>query len=134
MKVRTLILISIGATVLVFAALFYITTNGENPAFPSGYPQISQNDMYCWTQWYMQNTKIDEEKLISSIRSTISMFGPDFDIPNREIALSHNEEETIISIGGSWTKDKAHHEKLTSVIEDHIGDSKITRDDIVMCA
>lgn len=108
--------------------------DSDNPAFLADYPRISQNDMYCWTQWYMKNTIIDEGKLISSIRSTIAMFGSDFDISDREITVIHNDEETIISIAGSWTKDKTHHKKLTSVIEDNIGDSKIIRDDIVMCA
>ena len=107
----------------------------SEPAFPSDYPRISQNDMYCWTQWwYVQNTAIDEEKLVSSLRSTISMFGPDFDIPNREITVSHNGEETVISIGGLWTKDKVHHEKLTSVIKNHMDGSELIRDNIVMCA
>lgn len=113
--------------------MFTYDSNGD-PAFRSDYPRISQNDMYCWTQWHIQNTVIDEEGLIASIRSTISMFGSDFDILNREIAITHNDEETKVSIGGSWTKDKTHHEKLTSVIKDHIGDSKIIRDDIVACA
>ena len=61
------------------------------------------------------------------------MFGPDFDIPDREITVTHHDEEIIVSVGGSWAKDKAHHEKLTSVIEAHIGYSKIIRDDVVMC-
>lgn len=134
MKTRTLIPIFLGAAVLTFVALFYVTANDQNPAFQSGYPQMSQNDMYCWTQWYMKNHFIDEEELIPSLRSAISMFGSDFDIPSREITVTHNDEETIISIAGSWTKDKTRHEKLTSVIEEHVGDSKIIRDDIVMCA
>ncbi|MCV0391941.1 MAG: hypothetical protein K5790_01460 [Nitrosopumilus sp.] len=133
MKTRNLaILIAvIGIIVALIIGVNYESSN--DPAFPSDYPLISQNDMFCWTQWYMQSTVIDEKKLISSIRSAISMFGSDFDIPNREITISHNEEETIISIGGSWTKDKANHEKLTAVIKNHIGDSELIRDDIVLC-
>ncbi|MCH9657247.1 hypothetical protein K0U27_00900 [archaeon] len=133
MKTRTLIPIFLGATILVFVALFYVAANDQNPAFQSGFPRISQNDMYCWTQWYLKDTYIDEEKLMSSLRSTVAMFGPDFDIPDREVTVTQINEETIISVGGSWTKDKAHHEKLTSIIKDHVGDSKITRDGIVMC-
>lgn len=134
-------MIAASAVTLVLAPMFgliwwssFDPRDSGNLAFLAGYPRISQNDMYCWTQWYLQDTIIDEEKLISSLRSTISMFGSDFDIPDREITISRNEEETIISIGGSWTKDRVHHEKLTSVIEGHVGDSKIIRDDIVMCA
>ena len=134
MKTRRLITIGIligVTTVLVIGALNYESNN--DPAFPSGYPRISQNDMYCLTQWYMTSTTIDEKESIASIRTTISMFGSDFDISDREITISHNDEETIISISGSWTKDKIHHEQLTSVIKDHIGDSKIIHDDVVMC-
>lgn len=135
MKTRLLIIIGVTgigiATALIIGVLNY--ESNSDTAFPSDYPRISQNDMFCWTQWYMQNTVIDEKKLVSSIRSTISMFGPDFDIPNREITISHNDEETIISIGGSWTKDKVNHEKLTSTIKNHIGNSELLRDDIVMC-
>jgi hypothetical protein len=126
MKTRLLIIIGISVIVFLMGMIVYSTTL-------SNVPQIRQNDMFCWTQWYMQNTIIDEDKLIPSIRSTIFMFGSDFDIPDREITIRHNSEETIISVGGSWTKDKIHHEKLTSVIQDHIGDSKIIRDDIIMC-
>lgn len=96
--------------------------------------EIPQNDMYCWTQWYMKNTIINEDELILSIQDTIVLFGSDFDIPNREITIIHNEEETIISIGGSWTKDKIHHDTLTTVIKGFIEDVDIIRDDIVMCA
>jgi len=120
---------------LIFLA-FILTLYGlmtiESP-FLADHPQIPQNDMFCWTQWYMNNRIIDEGKLILSLRSAISMFGSDFDIADREITITHHDEETIISIGGSWTKDKVHHEKLTSVIKDHIGDSKIIRDDIIVC-
>jgi hypothetical protein len=142
MKTRLLIIIGISVTVFLMGAIAYpiineTTFDDDNPhdipTTLSNVPQIRQNDMFCWTQWYIQNTMIDEEKLISSVRTTISMFGPDFDISNREITISHNNEETIISIGGSWTKDKIHHEKLTSTIKDHIRDSKIIRDDIIMC-
>jgi hypothetical protein len=133
MKTKTLIIISSVVVALVFVMLFYILTNDNNSAFTSGYPQIPQNDMFCWTQWYMKNTVIDEAKLIQSIGSAITLFGSNFDISNREITISHNNEETIISISGSWAKDKIHHEKLTSVIQDHIGDSKIIRDDFIMC-
>jgi hypothetical protein len=145
MKTRLLIIlglvIAVSAVTLTLFPMFglmwwssFDPRDSDNPAFQTDYPRISQNDMYCWTQWYMKNTTIDEGKLISSIRSTIAMFGSDFDISDREVTVIHNDEETIISIAGSWTKDKTHHEKLTSVIEDHIGDSKIIRDDIVMCA
>ena len=142
MKTRLLIIFGLSVTVFLIGTIVYPTINKvtfdddnphDIPTALSNIPQIRQNDMFCWTQWYMQNTIIDEEKLISSIRSTIFMFGSDFDISNREITISHNSEEIIISIGGSWTKDKIHHEKMTSVIKDHIGDSKIIRDDIIMC-
>lgn len=135
MKTRFLIIIgiaSIGMTIALIIGILNYESSNET-AFPSGYPRISQNDMFCWTQWYMQNAKIDEGELVSSLRSTISMFGADFDIRDREITVTHNDEETIISIGGSWTKDQTHHEKLTSVIKNHIGDSELIRDDIVMC-
>ena len=97
------------------------------------FPEIKQNDMYCWTQWYLENTTIDEEKLILSIQNTISNFGSHVDVPEREITISHNEEETTISVAGVWTKDQSQHEELTSVVKNHIGDSKITRDDIILC-
>ena len=133
MKTRILIIVAVVAGITV-VSIFGILSYGPNdPAFPSGYPRISQNDMFCWTQWYMHNTKIDEAKLVSSLRSTISMFGPGFDVQDREITVTHNDEETIISIGGSWTKDRTNHEKLTSVIKNHIGDSEFIRDDIVVC-
>ena len=106
----------------------------DSAAFLAEYPQIRQNDMYCWTQWYMKNTTIDEEKLILSIQSTISEFGSHVDVPEREITVSYNEEETVISIAGIWTEDQNQHKELTSVVKNHIGDSKIIRDDIIMCA
>ncbi|MEX0862293.1 hypothetical protein [Nitrosopumilus sp.] len=142
MKTKLLIIIGISVTVFLIGTIIYPYINETSfdddnphdiPTALSNIPQIHQNDMFCWTQWHMQNTIIDEEKLISSLRSTISMFGSDFDVPNREITIKNNDEETIISIGGSWTKDQIHHEKLTSIIKDHIGDSQIIRDDIVMC-
>jgi len=134
MKTRILIIVAVVAGITVVSIFGILNYEPNDPAFPSGYPRISQNDMFCWTQWYMQNTKIDEAKLVSSLRFTISMFGPDFDIPNREITVSHNDEETVISIGGSWIKDQTHHEKLTSVIKNHMDGSELIRDDIVMCA
>ncbi len=134
MKTRFLIIMVAVVVGITVVSIFGILNYGPNDsAFPSGYPRIFQNDMYCWTQWYMQNTKIDEVKLVSSLRSTISMFGPDFDIQDREITVTPNDEETIISIGGSWRKDQTNHEKLTSVIKNHTGDSEFIHDGIVMC-
>lgn len=92
-----------------------------------------QNDLWCSTEWYMENTTIDEENLISSIRETIFGFGPEFDLAAREIKVYHHDEETVISIGGSWLDDQNQHEELTSIVKNHIGDSKIIRDDIVSC-
>lgn len=106
----------------------------SNPALLTEYPQIKQNDMYCWTQWYMKNTTIDEEKLILSIQSTISEFGSHVDVPEREITVYYNEDETVISIAGIWTEDQNQHKELTSIVKNHIGDSEIIRDDIIMCA
>ena len=44
--------------------------------------------MYCWAQWYLKDMSIDEKKLISSLRSTVAVFGPDFDILDRKISYS----------------------------------------------
>jgi len=53
MKTKLLIIlgiVSIGITAaLAIGALSY--ESNDNPAFPSDYPRISQNDMLCWTQW-----------------------------------------------------------------------------------
>ncbi|WP_428324368.1 hypothetical protein [Nitrosopumilus sp.] len=130
-----IIIVGIIIAVAVFGMIFYLFADSPNPAFPSGYPRIAQNDMYCWTQWwYVQNNTIDEVKLTSALRATISEFGQDFDIPNREIMIEYHNEQTVISVGGSWTKDVTNHKKLTSVIKGHVGDSELIRDDVVMCA
>ncbi len=136
MKTRYKISI-IGVVLTISISLFVVwsisDTNLVNPTFLEEYPQIRQNDMFCWTQWYLENTTINESELISSIQKTIAGFGSHVDVPEREITVSHNEEETVISIAGIWIEDQNQHEELTSVIKNHIGDSKIIRDDIIMC-
>lgn len=97
------------------------------------YPEIPQNDMYCWTEWYLEKTVISESDLISSIQKTIAEFGSNVDVPNREITIFHNEEETVISVAGIWIKDQTQHKELTAVVKNYVDNSKIIRDDIISC-
>ena len=94
---------------------------------------IPQNDMWCWTEWYLEKTAINESELVPSIQKTIAEFGPYVDVSEREITIYHNEEETVISVAGVWTKDQIQHEKLTSVVENYADDSKIMYDGIISC-
>jgi len=92
-----------------------------------------QNDLACWTEWYIEKTTIDEEKLILSVEKTISGFGSQVDIPGREINVYQYDDETVVSIAGIWKDDQIQHGELISVIKNHIGNSKIIHDDIVLC-
>lgn len=133
MKTRVLIIVGIisAAAVSGFVTMWFNVNS--NPAFPLGYPRIPQNDTYCWTQWYIEPTGIDNDALSISLKETIQGFGSHVDIPNRMIAVKQTEEETVISIAGSWTEDKMQHEALTVIVNEYIGDSKIIYDDIILC-
>lgn len=97
------------------------------------YQQIPQNDMYCWTQWWIEPTNMDEDALMTSIQETIARFGSHVDISDREISVYHYEKHIVISVAGSWTKDKAQHQELTDTIKGFIGNSKIDKDDLILC-
>lgn len=134
MKTKLLVIIGIISAVAVSGFVTIWFNVNSNPAFPLDYPRIPQNDTYCWTQWYVEPTDIDNNTLIISIKETIRGFGSHVDILNREITVTQTEEETVVSVAGSWTEDKTQHDALTATIHKHIGDSKIIHDDAILCA
>jgi hypothetical protein len=133
MKTRLLIIIVIISAVAVSGFVTLWLNVNSNPAFPLGYPDISQNDTYCWTQWYMEPTDINNDALVISIKETIQGFGPHVDIPNRMIAVKQIDEETVVSVAGLWTDNKEQHNKLTNTIRKHIGNTEILHDGIELC-
>ncbi len=121
-----------GIAILVLFAFYGIWSLAVQVSEPEP-PRISQNDLLCATEWWITYDEFDKDSLVISLRDTISGFGQDVDIPDRQITISERTR-IIISIQGDWTKNPEQHQQLTSVIESNISDAKIMRDDVVLCA
>lgn len=120
MKTRFIILALAGTAIAGIASAIVFSYESQSPAFPFGYPRVSQNDMYCTTVWvakYQEPVIVEDLKEI--IKNKISEFGPDYDIPDRRVSVEIIDEDTMrIKVAGLWDEAPNTEEPyLTSFIK-----------------
>jgi len=123
---------NVGIAVLVLFAFYGIWSLTVVLSEPD-HPRIPQNDLLCATEWWVTYAEFDKDNLTASLYGTISGFGKDVNIPDREITISERTR-IVISIQGDWTENPEQHRQLASVVQSNIGDAKLMRDDVVVCA
>lgn len=123
---------NVGIAVLVLFVFYEVWSLVVEVSEPE-HTRIPQNDLLCATEWWVTYAEFDKDSLVSSLHDTISGFGTDVDMPDREITISERTR-IVISIQGDWTGNTEQHRQLTSEVRSNIGDAKLMRDDVVMCA
>lgn len=122
---------NVGIAALILFAFYGIWNLAVDVSKPE-YPIIPQNDLLCATEWWITYAEFDKDNLVFSLRDTISDFGSQVDVPERQITVQERTR-IVISIEGIWNENPAQHEELTSVIKANINDAEIMRDDVVLC-
>ena len=78
---------------------------------------ISENDRLCQTQWIVgHDGDLVHGEVETTIEDTIRGFGPQYNIPSREITTEVSGNVAIISVMGNWDQKTSEYEEITSAI------------------
>lgn len=95
---------------------------------------VRQNDVECFTGWYIEKIVLDEDELTKSILEQIKKYGPYVDVTDREVHISpFDHDEMSIRIEGVWTTNATQFEELDIIIKKYIDEKLIIDSGIISC-